>query len=400
MNRHPGPFSHPILCGILLIGVTAVSDLRGQTTAPAPAGAAPSAVVATNVPILAGSNPAQAAAARDAIIEAASRDAAGVAAALDTGIAPALQNSSELVRMNAAIVVARVAERGGGAALQGSTLTILGDKSRFVSLWGVKAARFVLPAVMRTPTANPNNLLTAVVAAVGSHGTGPIGGAIAAEAYEALTIDAFSTDPKNRPSPASLGKVIPFVHQLLQQRVALYQKGIPPEPLADQRGTLFLVDNRVWTQQNAAQKVTSLQLMSDLIGLAAQHVAAAGQVDHANLALAIRYVGLAIAVVPETQPIAAQLKPVAAISEQTPAPQIVAAVAAVQPALITIPAFAKITPPPTAAAPAAPDAAPANGAAGATQPTTAPTTAPAASTVPSTAAAIPPNPTAAAALTP
>ena len=72
-------------------------------------------------------------------------------------VAMIMSNQSVAVRLNAAIVVARVGEKTASAALQPAVITLLSDKSDAVKLWGLKAAKFVLPAVLMAappPTKN------------------------------------------------------------------------------------------------------------------------------------------------------------------------------------------------------------------------------------------------------
>jgi hypothetical protein len=365
MNRHPGPFALALTCILTFLASTA-SQLRGQAAPPANLDAvkavspAPTATITSyidgQVQALTSGPPAAAQAARDALVEQVSpgRVAPGpaflaeYARVLDTAIAPALKHQSDLVRLNAAIVVARVAERTDSAALQGATIALLNDQSHFVALWGMKAVRWVLPAVLRNAAANPNALLAAIVQAVGKHGIGAIGAPMVADAYDALTIDAFNNTPNKRPSDKALTTVIPVVQQLLQQRAKQYANGIPPEPQAEQRATLFLTTGRVWGLHTPPQRVTSMQLMSDVIGLAAQHAAAASQADREHLGEMIGNVAKAMAVIPETQSLKAQLEPATKVDARTQPQQIVAAVAAVHPAIKTVKEFAALTPPPPA----------------------------------------------------
>jgi hypothetical protein len=409
MNRHPGLFSHALLSGILLLLTASAATVCGQTApAPAPtaapagnldavknaspAPAAPiNAYIQAQIAAMANGDAATAAKVRDEIVDQVSAGKVApspsflnaFATALDAGIAPALQNQSYQVRLNAAIAHARVAERTQDAAMVNSTIALLNDPSPFVALWGLKSARFILPAVLKNPVANANTLTAAIIKAAQAHGAGPIGSAIIVEAYEALVIDNFDADAKRRPAGPALTKVIPAMQQLLGQRVGAYKNGVPPEPIADARATLFLTDSRVWPQHTPAQKLASMQLMSDLIGLAAQQAQAAGPGD---LGTTIGRVAQAIAVVPETASIAAQLEAAKKIDARTPPPQILQTVSEIPAALKTLKPFATLTPPPTAstgggAAATQPGAAATTGAAGA-----AGTTAPAASSAPAATA--------------
>ncbi len=401
MNRHPGLFPLTLLSGILMLSAS-VAHVRGQAGAPAggidalkgatsvaAAGPQIAGYVNEQVTQLTSEDPAASAAAREALIDAASPGRvnptaaflSAFAGALNTGIAPALKHESDLVRLNAAIVVARVAERTEGAALKGSTIALLNDESPFVVLWGLKAARAVIPALLRNEAARVDDILAAVVKAAGAHGSGAIGSPIAVEAYEALMLDIFEPT-RTKPSDRALRMVIPVMQQLLQQRAGMYVKTLPPEPMAENRATLFLVNSRVWGLHDAKQKLASVQVMSNLVGLGAQHFNDATPAQRGDLAPMISNVAAAIAVVPEAAPIQPQLTPATKVVASTAPEEVTRLVAAIVPALKTVNLFAAIQPPP-AIAPATEGG---NGG-GVTRPSTAPTTAGA---VPATAAAISP----------
>lgn len=391
MNRHPGLFSLALLGSILFLS-TIAADVSGQSGGGAPsldalkgstsvaaAGPQIAAAIDAQVKNLMSADPAAAARAREELIDAANPGRVNptaaflnaYAGALNTGIATALKHESDLVRLNAAIIVARVAERtdNSAAALQGATITLLNDPSPFVVLWGLKAARAVIPAMLRNPAINPGAMFTALVKAAGAHASGVMGSPIAIEAYEALTLDIF--DPGRKPTDAELLKVIPIMQQLLQQRVQMYIKTLPPEPLAENRATLFLVNSRVWAQHDAKQKLASVQIMSNLANLGAQHYAAAAPELRVELAPMIANVAAAIAVVPESAPIQAQLGPAVKINAGTDPQEVMQAVSAIVPALKTVKAFAAIQPPPSIA----PTGEGVAGGGGTTQPATSPTTA-------------------------
>jgi hypothetical protein len=406
INRHPGPTSRSLLSSILLFTLAGlvVPAAQAQTTASPPA-AAPAAAAPTGnldaykttpsaAPITAwvnghvaamSSGAAAAASSREAIIaEVASGKVAPsatflatFAGALDAAVVPALQNTKSYeARLNAAIAVTRVANAEGGASLANSTIALLNDESPFVVLWGVKASQPVLAAMLRNPAANSKGLLDAILGAVTKHGNGPIGGAIVAEAYESLCIDYQDPNAKQRPSGAALAKVIGPMQDLLKLRVDQYKTGIPPEPLADQRGTAFLAFGAVWDLHKPAEKLTSMQRMSDLVGLAAQQVQNASPGDKDSLAQLIKLVASAIAVVPESKTVQDKIIPATKITAATPAPQIVAAVQPIAGALQSIKAFATLPPPPAATSGGAGDAGEPAAAAG-TQPSAATATAPA-----------------------
>jgi hypothetical protein len=99
------------------------------------------------------------------------------------------------VRLNAAIVNAAIAQHTSNARQATATNTFLHDPSEAVVLWGIKAAKFELPtqlaqlAVMRKP-----DLVAGIIDAVRAH---PDSGAIADEAFIALSLDVTDRDLRN-----------------------------------------------------------------------------------------------------------------------------------------------------------------------------------------------------------
>jgi hypothetical protein len=201
---------------------------------------------------------------------------------------------------------------------------------------GCEGGSPVLAGTLKIPTANPSPLVDALLAAVKKHGAGPIGGAIVTEAYDTLSIDYQNPDPKKKPSTTALAKVIGPMQQLLAQRVEQYKTGIPPEALADQKATGFLVFTSVWSLHKQPEKLTSMQQMSDLIGLAAQQFQNASPADKDSLGNLIKLVALAMSVVPETAPIAATITPATKVTGATPPAQMLAAVTPIAAALKTV----------------------------------------------------------------
>ncbi|MGB7156694.1 MAG: hypothetical protein WBD40_01430, partial [Tepidisphaeraceae bacterium] len=378
MNRHPGLLSHALISGILILSTVTASVVSAQTN-PSAGGAIPDAVKTTQPPnnaaiaaavdgfvpaqveALASTDAAARGAAREALVDGASARQGDVtptylaayAKAVSDKIAPVLTNESDLVRLNAAIVVAKVAEKADDLSLRPAVLVLLKDKSPYVALWGIKGARAIIPAAIRNPLFKGDEAIGGIVKAVGAH-AGSMGGPIVLEGYDALVFEVLNPNAALRPTDKMITAVIPPIQELLQQRVTTYRKGIPAEPFAEVKPTSFLSNGKVWALQTPQQRLTSMQLMSDLIGLAAQHaVAAAPGVNRDKLQTIIGHVASAMAVVPEVSSSAAvkdKLTPVTKINQSTPAAGITEAVSGVADALKTIKGFEKLTPPPAIAA--------------------------------------------------
>ena len=87
-------------------------------------------------------------------------------------------NPSARVRLNAAIVCALVAQQANNAHLKDAAVMFIQDPSEAVVLWGIKAARWIIPAQLGQVAAQPDlGLVNEIVPAVQKHPKGTIGGA-------------------------------------------------------------------------------------------------------------------------------------------------------------------------------------------------------------------------------
>jgi hypothetical protein len=164
-------------------------------------------------------------------------------------------NPNVRVRINVGVVVAGVAEGTKSTKLDGAVLALLGDKSEAVKLWGIKAARFILPSL-----ANPaqQKLAERVVQEAKDKPTGPI----VDEAYEAL---------KTMAGPAAVGPLL----DLLDSRIKQYEKiGTPEDPQYDWKPLEYLLQKNVamnvWGTLTSAQQAQVMQAAVNLLSLAAQ----------------------------------------------------------------------------------------------------------------------------------
>ena len=248
------------------------------------------------------------------------------------------QNSDMRVRLNAAIVDLSVAQTVNNAQLAPATAAFIGDKTDAVVLWGVKAARWVIPAQLGA-FGGKTQLLDAIVAGVQAHPSGYTGGAIAYDAYLALTLDI--SPPLNKPTGAMMAAVVPAVQKLMELRKQQYLNGIAPSPRAEAYGSSFLSNRLIWTTLPAAQQVALMQDFCDLIGLMAQQAAVANPADLGELATTIAKISSAISVVvdPAGGPIAQKIAPATTLSGRSGVPAIINDVAAVLAAVKTVAQF-------------------------------------------------------------
>jgi hypothetical protein len=161
------------------------------------------------------------------------------------------------VRLNAAIVVFRVALASGNPALANLATTLAQDKSEAVAIWGVKAAQPLLPAIL-TSAGNPKNLATAVINAAKTQVDSEL---IPEDAYNALTLFTMSESAKGKVSPAAFKGYLQYPLDLLAFRVSLYQNSIPKNPRADGMGTGYLAGNYGWRLMTVEQQTQTASLI-------------------------------------------------------------------------------------------------------------------------------------------
>ena len=188
------------------------------------------------------------------------------AQALDQALLPLTDSQDVRVRLNVAIIVARVGEKVDSARLENITEKLLQDKSPAVLIWALKAARVELPAVLQVaPPANQQKF----IAAIKSHADDP---QLLPLVYDALSL-RYQDGKLNMPNRDKMvATVVPEMLSLLQDRVKMYEKTVPPDPTAVVPAVLFLSNPTNWKALNGnpTLQVQIVQTLSDLIGVAAQ----------------------------------------------------------------------------------------------------------------------------------
>lgn len=221
------------------------------------------------------------------------------AASVNANLLPLASNKGTPLptRLNAAIANSGVAAKTGSVEQAPVTLQFINDSSEPVALWGLKAARHVLPAVLQAPGgagAGPNRqFLPAISAAVKRHANS---GPVAEEAYNALQMNVVQGGNVDN---GAVKAVIPEMLNVLRLRVGQFQKGIPQQPAADVQATTFLTHARVWQQMTPAQQKDTVQLMAHLLDAAGQHLQplSPNAVGRNELVELVRLVGAALQLV-------------------------------------------------------------------------------------------------------
>lgn len=238
--------------------------------------------VDSNIATLNGSNAVEQAKARQALINVAWLNPNQVASpqfsdaycrklgpALEALLAPAKPMRT---RLNAAIILARVAEASANVRLTPAIKLALSDSSDGVALWGMKAAKAVIPSELQVQVAGQRPpILSAIAPAMVKHPMGEV----AMEAF-----DVVGTVGRLNPlTSTQIKAVIPVAQELLNIRAKLYANGVPEMPGVELAGATFLA-TRAWKDQTAEDRVKSVQVLFDLLVRANQAKAgAAGNSD-------------------------------------------------------------------------------------------------------------------------
>ncbi len=301
--------------------------------------------VDTNVKVLAGADEEKRRDARERLVAGVISDGEAspvfldfYAGALNKALLPLAKHEEMHVRLNAAVAAARVAQRANNARLAEVAVAFMNDKSPAVALWGVKAARHMLPSVVQQGEKNP---LTPTMVQVAQRSvTAPI----VVEVYDAFTMDVFDLSKKT--PPATLKAVIPQMLRVFRNRIELYKlPSGPAEPAADNIAAEFLTYQPVWQQMSPAQRTEAMQAIADLLGYAGQHAEIMLPEERNALLPVFRRTGKALQVVGDdlrSKEIAEAAQNVQKISSQMDGPDITKRTAAVLDALKSTKEFAAL----------------------------------------------------------
>lgn len=148
------------------------------------------------------------------------------AAAINGEVQKVYAQANPAAKLNLAIVVARVAEASETSQLRQVATTIISDDYQPAVLWGMRAAKWTVPSIVKSPIlANDTALRKAIPLAVKKHTKGVLAGDIAREAYESLVLQP-EFDNRRPISPAMVAGVVPYLHQLMRFRLEEYKGGI------------------------------------------------------------------------------------------------------------------------------------------------------------------------------
>lgn len=202
---------------------------------------------------------------------------AAYAEALGNAVMKLPKDTPVLTLLNAAIAVQRVAEITKSTRLEPVIVWLLSpEQPEAVKLWGMKAARAIMPALAKIPN---NKLLGQIVPTVQAHPSG----AMTAEAYEALLVDNKA--------------VIDELLNLVQVRLSLYGQATAPEdPQVDYTPFASMLSVKGWPNFSQPQRVRVMQAICSLLVLGARHADAAppGTVEKEQLQQMVQGVARAL----------------------------------------------------------------------------------------------------------
>ena len=227
------------------------------------------------------------------------------------------------VRLNVAIVTARVAERSGAADFGPLVTALVNDPSPGVALWGIKAAKSVLPTVMNSPQLRAQDQMAPAVLAAAKRL--PSSAAVAEDAYDALSLRLNNGAEVAKLPAGVFGQALPIafknVGALLEFRLGLYAGGkTPAGPSADAAAANFMLDSNVWRSLAPAEQRGAVGLMARLVRAAVGSLGAPGA-DDVGARSTLSTIGSGFGVVGQIQgsnPLIAAGKGVAGIGRGTP----------------------------------------------------------------------------------
>ena len=297
-------------CGLLILSLcilpgVAKGAVDPKIKASADAGVGPNAtmiaaVVKSAVADLSGNDPIKRASAREQLAYEVKAPGGTVYSAqffetyakeLNVQLSPLLANPDTKIRLNAAIVVARVAEQINNPDMLSLTEKLLADKSPAVLMWGLIAAQNMLPSLLEVGL--PAQQVKLIVD-ITSHASDP---KLVAGVYDALSLNYSKVKIMEIPPNwnKAVGLVVPQILSLLSARRDLYRNQVVKEPQADVDGMNCLVNGVIWDQMTTAQRLQTIQVISDIAGLAAQHADNNAGADRDQLIFAVNKAASAIA---------------------------------------------------------------------------------------------------------
>jgi hypothetical protein len=194
------------------------------------------------------------------------------------------------VRLNLAVMIEAIAHIANTDKVEPAVIKLINDPADVVALWGMKAAKPVIRAVLSNPTPNANDpLIQAILPAVKQHAKA---GYVAAEAYPALIPDSL-----DGVTVITLGTIFNPIMDVLKYRVSLYLAGVPDMPEAETAVIRFLSNSTIRAISNAQQMQDIVQTLLNLLSVAGQQSQAAAKGDLEQINKTLKYVAQSLSII-------------------------------------------------------------------------------------------------------
>lgn len=176
-------------------------------------------------------------------------------------------------RLNAAIVVGKVAEMGGTPDLSPIIIKLASDDAAPIAAYGIRAAGPIVPQVLSSPTlATSDKIVPTIEAAMKKHAASE---SVVIESYNALTSVLSNRDLSKNLTTAQVNAATPLVVEslvrMLSARVPQYGTDSLVEPQADLIAIVFLTRQNSWAAMSPqTQKATVAALLEISKGAVAE----------------------------------------------------------------------------------------------------------------------------------
>ncbi len=158
------------------------------------------------------------------------------------------------VRLNVAIVIARVAENAPQTRLEPAVMLLVADGEPYATqVWGLRAARYIMPELAKIGAHKP--LSARVLAIIKADPSSPY----AEEAYEIF---------KPTEQPKVLAAVVDSLLTVAEIRTSKLQSGLPEDPSADFKAFTPLAAIATWSALTPEQRERTMQVMCNVLAWA------------------------------------------------------------------------------------------------------------------------------------
>jgi hypothetical protein len=211
---------------------------------------------------------------------------------LSKELMPLADDANPRTQLLAGIVTAEVAQAAKNPKLMDVAARLMKDKDAAVALWGMKAVKSIIPAVLKNPLLNSTakQMLDQVIQTVKTHKRGEI----VDEAYDAVTLEQGSIplfNPVKAVNPKGIDLLIDATLSLVDYRTSLYVKDLPEGLAADGKAAGFLAVPAIWSALPEPRKQQAMQAISNLLAVTIQRAKVGAWKDTSGIFVTINTIG-------------------------------------------------------------------------------------------------------------